>query len=95
MCNKIRNAFINGQVCWACPDLYNIVLKSKYPVIIEQLFCIRVVNISSDLLVLVSLSISSNVDDVTLLIFIISPSGINTADISHSHKVYRQINKNI
>ena len=47
MCNKIRNAFINGQVCWACPDLYNIVLKSKYPVIIEQLFCIRVVETSA------------------------------------------------
>ena len=46
MCNKIRNAFINGQVCWACPDLYNIVLKSKYPVIIEQLFCIRVVEVT-------------------------------------------------
>ena len=29
MCNKIRNAFINGQVYWACPDLYNIVFKSK------------------------------------------------------------------
>ena len=47
MCNKIRNAFINGQVCWACPDLYNIVLKSKYPVIIEQLFCIIVVETSA------------------------------------------------
>ena len=27
--------------------LYNIVLKSKYPVIIEQLFCIRVVETSA------------------------------------------------
>ena len=35
------------QVFWDCPDLYNIVLKSKYPVIIEQLFCIRVVETSA------------------------------------------------
>ena len=38
---------VDGQVCWACHDLYNIVLKSKYPVIIEQLFCIRVVETSA------------------------------------------------